>query len=152
MAGAGGGAAGDGFDRRARTDALEIVHDDLIARLQSRGDQPLIADGARSLEHAQLGRAVRAHDQRRRLALGVAAHRELRHQDGVRRLPSSSRARTNKPGSSSPRGFGKIARTVTEFVVAFTVTSENLQRALLRIDLAVFVDELHARLSRFRPP
>ena len=40
-------------------------------------------------------------------------------------LPSSSRARTNKPGSRSPRGFGKIARTVTEFVVAFTVTSET---------------------------
>ena len=148
VAGGCGGAAGDGFDRRARTDLLQVVDDDLVARLQARGDQPLIADRARSLEHAQFHLAVRAHDQRRRLALRVAAHRELRHEDRVRRAAFlqprahkhagqqlAARVRENRAHRDGIRH--RIHRHVG-----------HLQRALLRIDLAVFVDELHAGLPR----
>ncbi|VWC43540.1 hypothetical protein BSE24067_07208 [Burkholderia seminalis] len=39
--------------------------------------------------------------------------------------PSSIRARTNIPGSSTRPGFGNTARIVTEPVVWSTVTSEN---------------------------
>src|SRR4030095_14421916 len=65
-----------GFNRRAWADALEVAHDDLIARLQARSDQPLIPDRARSLEHAQFDCAICAHDQRRRLLLRVVGSRD----------------------------------------------------------------------------
>ena len=115
----------------------------------------MIADGARRLEHAQLDRAVRTHDQRGRLALRVAAHRELRHEDRVRRAaflqPRAHKqagqqfaARIREDGADRDGIRRRIHRHVGDF-----------QRALFRIDLAVFVDELHARfagLVRLEPP
>ena len=115
----------------------------------------MIADRSRSLKHAQLGRAVRAHDQRRRLALRVAAHRELRHEDRVRRtafLQPRAHKQTGKQLAARVRENRAhrdgIRRRIHRHV-------GNLQRALVRIDLAVFVDELHARfprLVRLEPP
>ena len=60
--------------------------------------------------------------------------------------PSSMRARTNIPGSSTKRGLGKIARTVTEPVPWSTVMSVNCSEPGQRILRSVFQEQGDFRL------
>ena len=75
---------------------------------------------------AALGLVARADDEDEGVAADVALQRRLRHQEGVRldRL-RRTRAWTNMPGSSTPCGLGKRARSVTVPVLSSTVISEN---------------------------
>ena len=71
-----------GADLHARLHFLQPFDDDLFARLQSRIDDPEIADPFAGFDHALLHRTVRLYDHDAVEPLNLL-HRELGNQQGV---------------------------------------------------------------------
>ena len=76
------GLYGLGADLHARLHFLQPFHDDLFARLQSRIDDPEIADAFAGFDHALLHRTIRLYDHDAVEPLNLL-HRELGNQQGV---------------------------------------------------------------------
>ena len=102
---------------------------------------------------AAIDLVARADHQHRRIALRIARHRRLRHQDGVgRRSPGRSSRARYMPGSSRPCGLGKRARSVTVPVLGSTIASANSSVPVIAVIAAVLELEPHRRRAGTAPP
>src|SRR5580704_9268165 len=136
-----------GHDLTTRFGELNSLDDHAIARTEPRGDQPLVADRAVCLQHAQLHHIVRTDDERGRLALLVVTDSLLGREHGPLAHAFLDTFAHEHTGQQESFGIGHEGAQSHRTGRQVDRDLGELERAWVRIVAAVFQLQTDLRLS-----